>query len=235
MKLRSILPPLRRPDDSDSASVSHRLRKARFAWIQQMLDEIISERSIVRVLDVGGRAQYWRLLDPNFYDRVHVTILNLEIERGFELNGPEGLKIESRTGDACKMPEIDEHSFDLCHSNSVIEHVGSFYNMICFAEETRRVAKFYYHQTPNLWFPIEPHYGVPFFHWLPKALRATLFERYKIGYGGKAPDLHTALQIVDHTEIVTPSLMARLFPEAELLRERYFGFCKSIAVRGRTP
>ena len=102
------------------------------------------------------------------------------------------------------------------------------------SKETKRVAAAFYHQTPNLWFPIEPHYGVPFFHWLPKPVRATLLARRKIGYGGLAPNFHAALETADHTEIITPALMRQLFPGAELLRERYYLFCKSIAVRGRS-
>jgi hypothetical protein len=35
------------------------------------------------------------------------------------------------------------------------------------ARETVQVGRSYYLQTPNFWFPLEPHYGVPFIHWLP--------------------------------------------------------------------
>ena len=232
--LTAMLPILRRPQDSDPASVSYRSRKRRFAWIEQMLNEIINERGFARVLDVGGRAQYWRLLEPALYSRVHVTVLNLPNEPQTSINAPPSLDIDFQVGNACEMPEIADGSYDLCHSNSVIEHVGSLSNMALFAKETKRVASAFYHQTPSLWFPIEPHYGVPFFHWLPKPIRATLLARRKIGYGGRAANFHAALEIADHTEIITPALMRQLFPDAELLRERYDLFCKSIAVRGRS-
>src|SRR5688572_16171812 len=217
--LDGIIPALRRPQDSDPASLSHRLRKRRFAWIEQMLNEIIFERGFARVLDVGGRIQYWRLLDPALHPRVHVTVLNLPNEPQTGINAPPGMNIELRIGNACEMPEIADRTYDLCHSNSVIEHVGSLSNMALFAKETRRVSSAFYHQTPNLWFPIEPHYGVPFFHWLPKPIRATLLARRKIGYGGPAPNFHAALEIADHTEIITPAVMRQIFPGAELLRE----------------
>lgn len=230
--LRRLSP--RRPDDSNPRSISHRLRKRRFAWIEETLHQLIAEKGEVRVLDVGGRARYWKLLDPSFYPNLHVTILNVEGETGTPADAPEGLAVELRVGDACNMPEFADDSFDFCHSNSVIEHVGSLHNMVRFAAETRRVAAAFYHQTPNLWFPIDPHFGVPFIHWLPKSVRAILLLRYKLGYSSRSPDFSRAASRADHTEIVNPAFMRALFPGAEMLKERiFYVFCKSIAVRGR--
>src|SRR3546814_10323990 len=66
-------------------------------------------------------------------------------------------------------------SFDIAHSNSVIEHVITWDNMKNFARETRRVAAWHYVQTPYFWFPVDPHfYKLPFYHWLPRPLRAKL-------------------------------------------------------------
>jgi len=39
----------------------------------------------------------------------------------------------------------------------------------CFASEVRRVARSYWVQTPNRFFPIETHLWMPFVHLLPKA------------------------------------------------------------------
>ena len=226
---------VREPDDSNPRSFSHRSRKRRFRLIEEMLRALISERSEsdrkVSILDVGGRAQYWRLMDESLYDHVSVTLLNLEEEEGFWKRAPEGLEISAQVGDGCDMWSIADGAFDFCHSNSVIEHVGSLHNMARFADETRRVARAYYHQTPNLFFPIEPHYGVPFLHWLPGPLRASLTTRYKLGYGIHAADFREALEIVDHTEIVTPGLMRRLFPDAEMRHERFLLLSKSMIVR----
>jgi ubiquinone/menaquinone biosynthesis C-methylase UbiE len=54
--------------------------------------------------------------------------------------------------------------FDLAFSNSVIEHVGSEADAAAFAHEMQRIGRAFYCQTPNKWFPIEPHLGTLFLH-----------------------------------------------------------------------
>ena len=223
---------MKEPDDSNPRSFSHWARKRRFKMIEEVIQQLLRNRpGPVQVLDVGGRAQYWRLMDKSLYDKVTVTLLNLDEGENFWENAPEGLMIDAKVGDGCDMWNISDQAFDLCHSNSVIEHVGSLQNMARFADETRRVARAYYHQTPNLFFPIEPHYGVPFLHWLPGPLRASLTTRYKLGYGIQSETFREALSVIDHIEIVTPGLMRRLFPGAQMRHERFMFLSKSVIVR----
>ena len=61
------------------------------------------------------------------------------------------------------MDFFKDKSFDAVFSNSVIEHVGTFEDQKMMANEVIRVTNFYFIQTPNLYFPIEPHFLVPFF------------------------------------------------------------------------
>jgi hypothetical protein len=137
----------------------------------------------------------------------------------------------SSMANACALPFAD-NSFDLVHSNSVVEHVGTWRNMKAFASEVRRLAPSYYVQTPNFWFPIEPHYGVPLVHWLPQQMRASLLTRVGLGRFSRAPDIDLAMEIVQDQELLTRRQFQLLFPEAELKIERLAGFPKSlIAVR----
>ena len=72
-------------------------------------------------------------------------------------------------GDARKMPFADK-SFDFVFSSAVIEHVGSRECQLAFLRECFRVARRHvFITTPNRWFPVEMHTGLPFLHWLPVA------------------------------------------------------------------
>ncbi len=77
----------------------------------------------------------------------------------------QGLKFVR--GDARKMPFADK-SYDFVFSSAVIEHVGSRDCQLAFLRECVRVArKWIFITTPNRWFPVEMHTGLPLLHWLP--------------------------------------------------------------------
>jgi SAM-dependent methyltransferase len=116
----------------------------------------ITERTTV--LDLGGGPFNWSLLEP----RLKVTVLDIHPET-------EGLKdgIVYVRGDGCNASFPDK-SFDVVFSNSVIEHVGDGDRQRQFAKECMRCGNGCYVQTPNKWFPVDPHTFLLFAHWLPK-------------------------------------------------------------------
>ena len=65
----------------------------------------------------------------------------------------------------------------------MIEHVGNHGAQQRFAEEIRRVGRNYYVQTPNRWFPVEPHFVTPFIHYLPGSLQFPWLLRYGTLWG----------------------------------------------------
>ncbi len=70
-------------------------------------------------------------------------------------------------GDARQMP-FEDNAFDFVFSSAVIEHVGSRECQLAFLKECVRVArKHIFITTPNRWYPVEMHSGLPFLHWLP--------------------------------------------------------------------
>ncbi|MBC8844888.1 class I SAM-dependent methyltransferase, partial [Escherichia coli] len=75
---------------------------------------------------------------------------------------------------ATDLSEIDDQQFDIVFSNSVIEHLYTWENQEKMAKEVLRVGKYHFIQTPNYWFPIEPHWVFPFFQFLPKSIRIRL-------------------------------------------------------------
>jgi len=54
-----------------------------------------------------------------------------------------------------------EGSFDVVHSNAVIEHVGEHEDQEQFVAELVRVGRAGFVTTPNRWFPIETHCKLP--------------------------------------------------------------------------
>jgi SAM-dependent methyltransferase len=125
-------------------------------------------------------------------------------------------------GDGTRMP-FGDGEFAVAFSNSVIEHVPA-HLQAAFASEVRRVSDRYFVQTPNRWFPIEPHYQVPLFQFLPERTRRWLNSRYTMGFQPKG---HW-----EPIELLTARDMQRLFPDAVIHREKVLGLTKSLmAVR----
>ena len=125
-------------------NLANRFRQARMQRFLSLIAPVTTKQR-VRILDVGGTAAYWHAL-PGLYraPNVEITIVNL----GAHERDDENLRI--RAGDACDLPFADG-SFDVVHSNSVIEHVGLMPEMRAMAGEIRRIAPIYFVQTPNYW------------------------------------------------------------------------------------
>ena len=62
----------------------------------------------------------------------------------------------------------------------MIEHLGTRDNQLKAAAEAMRVGRSLWIQTPNRWFPIEPHYLTPFVHWLPAPVRRRILRNFSV-------------------------------------------------------
>jgi hypothetical protein len=211
----------------DKEARSRAFRRRRFKLFLNLTDKLISATGTCRILDIGGEPHYWTAVADLLGDRnVHITLLN---RTTFPI---EGAFIESLSGDARDLPSIADMSFDLIHSNSVIEHVGRWQDMQAMAREIRRIAPSYFVQTPYFWFPIEPHNSTAFFHWLPEPLRVSMLMRRPRWHWGQASDVDTAMMQVQSATLLDQRMFSALFPDATIYHERYLGLTKSlIAVR----
>src|SRR5207253_264295 len=138
-------------------SLVSRLRRKRSKHIRDLIEQAHAETGACRVIDLGGRPEYWwNMFDRAFLEanKVHITLVNLEPLRDFT-GDPMFSEAE---GSACDLPQFADGAFDLVHSNSVVEHVGDWDNVEAFAREVRRLAPRYYVQTPYVFFPVEPHF-----------------------------------------------------------------------------
>jgi hypothetical protein len=179
-----------------------------------------------RILDVGGTPFNWSLLDI----RPRVTIVNMPRAReAFDA------QFTSVFADGRQLPFRDQ-SFDIVFSNSVIEHVGDRDNQRRFAVEIARVGLAYWVQTPNRWFPVEPHLLTPFLHFLPAAWQRRVARHFTVWALIDRPSRDRWEFYIEHylrdIRLLDAGDLGRLFPGAKIVRERLGGWTKSlIAVR----
>lgn len=216
-----ILHSLRDPDSR--FSVAHRMRTRRFAFFRAWVAELPRP---IRILDVGGTEDYW--LRMGFVDptEVELTIVNLDPPAARRPN------VRTLAGDACRMPEFADASFDVAFSNSVIEHVGGYDRQRAMASEIQRVGRRYFVQTPSRSFPIEPHFMFPYFQFLPLEAKVWLLMHLSLTFGGKLPTREAAIATARSVELLGERDFTSLFPGAALYREKVAGLTKSFIVHG---
>lgn len=221
-------------DVYDSRSLSSYFRRKRDRLLRTfILQERQSKIGPFRILDVGGTSIYWQRVGLEFLAQHDIEVLCVSPGLGDFGVGLPRVTVAAGDGMALDFPDL---SFDLVHSNSVIEHVGRSKEMQHFAAEVRRLAPAYYIQTPNFWFPVEPHfYRVPMFHWLPRPLRVELARRWRIGLHPPSGDYLRALRVVEYAVLLDRRLFCALFPDANIATERFALLPKSlIALRSST-
>lgn len=204
-------------DNANPLSVANKLRQRRFAFFHLLLEQL--EKPIT-VLDVGGTVEYWQLRNSTLLTDLRITVLNLHQQQSSHPN------ISTTAGDALKLAYPDEH-FDVVFSNSVIEHVGDYSAQRQMANEIRRVGKRYFIQTPNKYFPIEPHFLFPYFQLLPISLQTRLLMNFNLGWYKKNPDYQSAKETAQSVKLLSEKELLKLFPGATIYKERIFGLVKS--------
>jgi hypothetical protein len=227
------LPLLGLVDYSNPNSLGSRLRRRRSSYLRELIDVIYARHGKVRILDLGGRRVYWELFDENWLAarNVHVTLVNLAHEVA---RMGQDARFTALAGDACHLPLFADNSFELTHSNSIIEHVGGWDRIEAFASESRRIAPFCYLQTPYFWFPVEPHLLAPFYHWLPESWRVKILLRMRLGYFRRAADMGEAMRTIRSTILLDRAQLAHLMPDARIRFEWLGPFPKSL-IAIRTP
>lgn len=204
-------------------SINQKFRERRFKFFVSLLDRVKSNKP-VRILDIGGTEIYWERMKFASDNSVNITLLNLEKV------ATKNAGFESIAGNACDLSSFRDKEFDIAFSNSVIEHLFSFENQVKMANEVRRVGKSYYVQTPNLYFPIEPHWLFPFFQFLPFETRVFLTRNFSLGHYGKIPKRDEAIEKVNEVKLLTERKMREIFPDGKIYRERFLGMVKSIVM-----
>jgi len=204
-------------------------RRTRFRLLNRIMTEILKEKGSCKILDIGGTDSYWDLNKAFLEEhrgKLKIILVNLDEQ------GRQDDLYEYRRGDATNYATY-QGDFDLIHSNSVIEHVGPWAAIRDMADLIRDTKKPYYLQTPNFWFPIEPHFRCVGIQWLPKPWRVSLISNFKLGSYGKATTYDQAKYAAVSNYLLTSRDMRELFPTGKHIKERFFGWTKSHIVYGR--
>jgi hypothetical protein len=213
-------------DDENPKSLSNRLRARRFGLFEALIAPMTRP---LRILDIGGTNDFWEQRGWAGRTDVEIFSLNLVAEPQRHEN------IKSISGDATNLSDFGDRSFDVAFSNSVIEHLYTFENQRRMASESQRVGRAFWVQTPNFWFPMEPHFQVPGWQWMPVALRTSIVRRWRCGWRGPCSDPARARSLVEEVRLLTKGELGTIFPGANIIPERFFGLVKSWIVTGGFP
>lgn len=208
-------------DYTKDDSPATKLRRKRFLIFNSFVALLPRPLSI---LDVGGTQIFWERM--NFTEEPDVKIVLLNLSK-VEVTYKNFISVQ---GDARRMDAFTDQEFDVVFSNSVIEHVGGYDQQCQMANEVKRVGKSYFIQTPNRFFPFEPHFLLPFFQFLPLGLKIFLVRHFDIGWHKRTPDKQKAAQLVNSIRLLTEKELKKLFPGANIYKEKLFGLTKSLIV-----
>ena len=214
-------------DISNPHSTISRVRKKRCKLLLDLIHTIDNNDSI-RILDVGGTLTFWETCGFVGAQNCEITLLNLN---KFEI--PHKYKyIKSIQGNGTDMRDYKDKEFDLVVSDSVIKHVGDYENQKKMAKEIQRVGKRYFVQTPNFFFPIEPHFLFPFFQFLPLSVKTLLLTHFSLGGRQPTKDPEKSEVSAKYTRMLKKREVKQLFPEGVILKEKLYGMTNSFIVVG---
>jgi hypothetical protein len=178
----------------------------------------------LKILDAGGTENFWIQMGFTNAENANIVILNPEPVKTTYNN------IIYTEGDARDLSRFKDNEFDIVFSNSAIEHVGDFEDQKKMAREVRRTGKKHFVQTPNYFFPLEPHFLFPFFQFFPQKLQIFLLMSFPLGWFNKCKTRGEALDILSSIRLLKKNELALLFPESSIIKEKFLFFTKSFMV-----
>jgi SAM-dependent methyltransferase len=150
------------------------------------------------VLDVGVTSDS-TFRESNYFEQFYPYPQNITCvgtENGsYLVEKYAGLRFQQvRAGES--LPFRDSE-FDIVFSNAVVEHVGNRHQQAQFMNELCRVARAFFVTTPNRWFPVEHHTGLPLLHYLPGPLFRSLIRHPLRLLGFRRTPQHTYWRVVE--------------------------------------
>jgi Methyltransferase domain len=181
----------------------------------EMFLSFISPSASDVLLDVGGYPGFWTSYPPIVKRLDSINVHEVPWDKA---SAPDH-NITTLVGDGCSLP-MEDQSYDIGFSNSVIEHVGSWERQQQFALEIRRVAKALWVQTPAYECPIEPHYLTPLIHYLSRSFQKKILRSCTVWGWIERPSSEKIHEMVETTQLLSKSKMRQIFPDCEIITER---------------
>jgi len=201
-------------------SLGNKFREKRFSFF---LEKINKMQKPITILDIGGKINFWENRDLAGNLNYKITIVNIEKEKSNYQN------INFEIGNATNLSQFANKSFDIVHSNSVIEHLYNFNNQSKMASEIIRVGQKHIVQTPNKYFFLEPHYLIPFFQFFPDKLKYLTLTKTKLSRLKKW-NKKFAKQYIKEIRLLSLKEMKILFPDSKIYYEKFLGMNKSFTM-----
>jgi len=211
-------------DNTDPGSLANKFRRKRFLLFTEFIKDL--ERP-VKIFDIGGTENFWKQMGIYGDNDYLITILNLD-----EPDKTTDRNFEFVKGDALDLRHYNDKSFDVVFSNSVIEHIEIIEDRQKMANEVIRTGKRYFVQTPNYYFPFEPHFLLPFFQYLPKFIKIWLLLHFDIGWFKKCSSKAEALKLLNSNRLLTIKELRTYFTNCKIIKEKYLIFTKSLIAAG---
>ena len=217
-------------------SISSSSRKKRANIFRQLF----SINCNSKILDLGSEegTNINRVLEGTEVDNnnVYIADINPAYNEGHSKFGYQPVHLHEN-----EILPFDNGFFDIVFCSSVIEHVTvtkdkiwklysgkvfkkeSLHRQKEFAQEISRVGKQYYVQTPYKYFPIESHTWMPLLGFFPRSLLINTLRFTNLFWIKKtSPDWN----------LLNKKQIQYLFPDAQIIKEKFCGMTKSImAVR----
>ena len=222
-------------DLTNPNSLRSKIRKKRVKHLVDFISEIIELKNLntVKICDLGGTYRYWLVFPFSDFKGVNfeITLVNLEEaiqsedENYQKLLNHSNLKFISEIGNGCDMSHKQDNFYHITHTNSVIEHVGNWQNIKKMVKESKRISSHYFVQTPNYWFPVEPHYVLPLVHFFPRPFHTKLLMILKKRSFDKATSNFEENRMLSYKEF------KYLFYESDLITEHFLFLAKSFIAK----
>lgn len=213
---------LHNANQNNKDSISAKLRKKRFEFFLQYCSNL---HKPLNIIDLGGSICYWSNLGFINNDNYKISILNIE-----EQDTGDCKNITFIKGDVRNLSFIDDKSYDLVFSNSLLEHLNTFEDQNKLAKEIMRIGKHFFIQTPNYYFPVEPHFLFPFFQFFSEDIRTRLVSNYNLGWFQRQADKEKAAKLASSIRLLKRNELKEMFFESKIYSEKFFLLNKSFIV-----